>query len=528
MPGTKIEEIAAWAAGTELSDVPEATVARARLQRANTIAAARAGTSSGPVKRLRSAVLGNESEGQCSVIGASQKLAAPEATYANAAASIAHDWDDYLYMGHTGHSSVWASQAVSETSGVDDETALLAQILANELSARIGAALVIGPHNGQFWSSIHCAGAAIAAGKSMGLDEGKLAHAVATALYQPPYGLWPGFMGPDTKVLTAAEPAAQGVRAAFLAAEGFTGPLDVIENPGGLMTAFSFQPRPQQLEAFGDVWLTDTLAFKPYPGCAYLQTSVDAMLRLIEEHKIGADQVDSVEVETSLITTGMEGLSQPAKITAVKVNFSVRLSLAVALVAGRLTPAELDTDWLSKNSDAIKKLAERINLRHGWDMTFSLLYGLAAGFDLTSEARSIPVRRLPQIRQRMSNVGMTELGIQINDFYRLIVHPRVRAYLIGQLSPRKVPRLLRRGNGNQGSLADFDTASFKLNFPAKVTVRLTDGSVLSASGSHLGATGSSYAEARDVVEKKWIETGGSEEDFATLVKERSAVGKKGS
>ena len=517
MPTTKIEEIAGWAASAELSDVPEATVARARLQRANTIAAARAGASSGPVERLRSAVHGLEAEGACSVIGTSFCLTAPMATYTNAAASIAHDWDDYLYMGHTGHSSVWASHAVSEEVKADGDTALLAQILANEMSARLGAALVIGPHNGQFWSSIHCAGAAMAAGKVMGLDEGRLAHAIATALYQPPYGLWPGFMGPDTKVLTAAEPAAQGVRAAFLAAEGFTGPLDVIENPGGLMTSLSFQPRPRQLEAFGDVWLTDTLAFKPYPGCAYLQTSVDAMLRLIEEHKIGADQVDSVEVETSLITTGMEGLSRPAKITAVKVNFSVKLSLAVALVAGRLTPAELDTDWLFKNSDAIGKLADRINLRHGWDMTFNLLYGLAAGFDLVSDVRSIPVRRLPQIRQRMSDVGMAELGIQLNDIFRLIVHPRVRAYLIGQLSPRKVPRLLKRGNGSSGSLEEFDTSSFRLNFPAKVTVRLTDGSVLSASGSHPGASGSSYAEARDVVEKKWIETGGSEEDFAALV-----------
>ncbi len=525
MPITKIEEIAAWAVGTKLSDVPEATVARARLQRANTIAAARGGTSSRPVKRLRSAVLGNESEGPCSVVGTSQKLAAPEATYANAAASIAHDWDDYLYMGHTGHSSVWASQAASEAFGADGETSLLAQILANELSARIGAALVIGPHNGQFWSSIHCAGAAMAAGKSIGLDQGKLAHAIATALYQPPYGLWPGFMGPDTKVLTAAEPAAQGVRAAFLAAEGFTGPLDVIEHPGGLMTAFSFLPRPQQLEAFGDVWLTDTLAFKPYPGCAYLQTAVDALTRLIEEHDFGVDQVDSLDVETSLITTGMEEMSKGHEITSVTVNFSVRLSLAVMLVAGKLSPEELDTEWLAENTDAIKKIADRIHTRQAWDMTFSLLYGLAAGFDLASEARSISVRRLPQIRQRMSDVGMTELGVQISDIYRLIVHQRVRAYLINQLSPRNVPRLLRRGNGSDGSLADFNTSSFRLNFPAKVTVRLTDGSVLTASGSHPGASGSSYDEARKVVEKKWIDTGGSANEFAALVDRKSVAGK---
>ena len=70
---------------------------------------------------------------------------------------------------------------------------------------------------------------------ALGLDAERTAHALAIALYQPPYGLWPGFMGPQTKLLTAAEPAAAGARAALLAAEGVTGALDVIEHPRGLL-----------------------------------------------------------------------------------------------------------------------------------------------------------------------------------------------------------------------------------------------------------------------------------------------------
>ena len=74
----------------------------------------------------------------------------------------------------------------------------------NEVGGRLGAALFLGPHNGQFWSSIHCGSASVAAGVALGLDAERLAHALAIALYQPPYGLWPGFMGPDSKLLTAA------------------------------------------------------------------------------------------------------------------------------------------------------------------------------------------------------------------------------------------------------------------------------------------------------------------------------------
>src|SRR5207245_8633309 len=141
--------------------------------------------------------------------------------YAGAAASVAHDWDDYLFMGHTGHSSVWVARALAG----EPDTALRAQIAGNEVAGRLGAALLLGPHNGQFWSAIHCASAAAAAGVAMGLEGERVAHAIAIALYQPPYGLWPGFMGPDTKLLTAAEPAVQGARAAMLAAGGVDGPL---------------------------------------------------------------------------------------------------------------------------------------------------------------------------------------------------------------------------------------------------------------------------------------------------------------
>src|SRR5205823_10059793 len=123
--------------------------------------------------------------------------------YRGAAASIAHDWDDYLYMGHTGHSAVWAARALTD----DPDRALAAQVAGNELAGRLGAALFLGPHNGQFWSSIHCASAAAAAGVALRLDERQLAHALAISLYQPPYGLWPGFMGPGSKLLTAAQPA---------------------------------------------------------------------------------------------------------------------------------------------------------------------------------------------------------------------------------------------------------------------------------------------------------------------------------
>ena len=58
--------------------------------------------------------------------------------FAGAAASIAHDWDDYLYMGHTGHSAVWTARAFAPD---DAERRFAAQVAGNEVAGRLGAAL---------------------------------------------------------------------------------------------------------------------------------------------------------------------------------------------------------------------------------------------------------------------------------------------------------------------------------------------------------------------------------------------------
>ena len=106
------ESAGSWAASLGLGDVPERVRERARLQTESILAAGRAGAAA----------------------AAPMAAVAPEGrlgeVYTGAAASIAHDWDDYLFMGHTGHSSVWVARAFAE----DADTALRAQIAGNEVA----------------------------------------------------------------------------------------------------------------------------------------------------------------------------------------------------------------------------------------------------------------------------------------------------------------------------------------------------------------------------------------------------------
>ncbi|MFL5893800.1 MAG: MmgE/PrpD family protein [Thermoleophilaceae bacterium] len=484
--GTTIQRFADFAANLRLEDVPDDVAERARLQAMNTVSGALAGAGAASVERLREATAHWAAPGPSGVVGTGDEWEPAAAAYANAAASIAHDWDDYLYMGHTGHSAVWAARAVGDATGADNDDVLAAQIAANEIEGRLGAALFIGPHNGQFWSSIHCAGAAAAAGRVRGLDAEQIAHAIAIALYQPPFGLWPGFMGPDTKLLTAAEPVANGVRAAILAASGFTGPLDVVESPRGFLAHFSYAPRPSMLDGLGDRWLTNTLAYKEHPGCAYLQAAVEAALRLREENGVEPGDIARIDVRAGWLTTSMEKLAAGEPLTAVRVNFSVALSVAVALIAGRLTHEELADDWLAEREDDLRDLATRVFLTHDWDLTMQTIRGAWS----PDAIKDIPLRRLTGLRRRMQETGMDEIGIGLSDLREIIKRTDGGA-LTG---------LFRRPNSQ---LPTPNPANPRMTFPCNVAIRLRSGGVLETDGRERGSCGSPLPEQQAVVAAKF-------------------------
>lgn len=468
---TICEEIGGWAASLRPEDLPASVRERAELQ-ALSIAAGRAA--------------GEEA-------AAPFAAAAPDGpvgdVYRSAVASIVHDWDDYLFMGHTGHSAVPAAAAFA----ADAERALLAQVAANEVAGRLGAALFLGPHNGQFWASIHCASAALAASVGLGLDAESTAHALAIALYQPPYGMWPGFMGPQSKLLTAAEPAAVGARAALLAADGVTGALDVIEHPRGVLASLSFAPRPAMFGGLGRVWLTDTLAYKRLPGCAYLQSVGEAALAAGGEAK----DVAAVTIEAGWLTCEMEELGRGPDLTPIRVNFSAALTTAIALLAGRFTPAELSPAWLAAKEAEIRALAARVDVVHDPSLTALTLRG-------TLEAGASPnlgLRDLLRIRRRLGDANMDGANPAPAVLGALRADRGLRRHLGRALRGRLADR-----SGDSGIDA-LDTAAVRMTFPARLRIRLRDGSTRVVEGSEPGSCGRSLTEQRAVVEERLVVAG---------------------
>ncbi len=461
--GRTVERICDWAAGLSLDAVPPRALALCRAQRASVLGAVAASLDDPAARRLVDAVLAGAPDGPAPVAGRERRVRAEEAVYATAALSIALDFDDYGLFGHSGHSAVLVPALLAHETGAEPARVIEAQAVANEVALRLGGACLLGPLNGQLWSFIHAAASALAAGRLLGLDERRLAHALAIALYQAPRPTVPGFMAPDSKLLTASDPAVTGLRAARLARAGVTGPLDVLDHPQGFLGAFAFAPLGSLLtHQLGRGWATETLCVKPYPGCAYVDTTLDAVLSM---ELPPAQDIASIDVEAGLLTCGMDGMSRHyargGTPTPVTVTFSVPWNVAIAVVAGRVTPDEVRPAWLRAHARELEAIVSRVRVRHSWELTERTLDAVAPLLSPRAVAARIGPGRLlsalAAMRREHRSVPLS--GRDAASFVRWVA---------------------TAGQGVQGFWDPEALARFRMALPARVTVRTRAGRELCA------------------------------------------------
>jgi 2-methylcitrate dehydratase PrpD len=144
-------------------------------------------------------------------------------------------------------------------------------------------------------------GAVAAAARLRGLAPGQLANALGIAASSAA-GLF-AFVngGGDIKRLHAGHAAREGLQAALLAEQGIEGPPDVIEARDGFMQAFAFgradKARAIALPPTVPFGITDCY-IKPYPCCRHIQPAVEALMGLLGDEKITADEVQRIDVAT--------------------------------------------------------------------------------------------------------------------------------------------------------------------------------------------------------------------------------------
>jgi 2-methylcitrate dehydratase PrpD len=365
---TATKDTAAFAVGLRYEDIPERIHAKTKAQILSVLGASHAGRhSEGAVSALETArTWGSGDEAVAWLSG--QRLPRHSAIFANACASVSFDFDDYVFAGHTGHSAVCTSFAYGELNASSGKDVLAAITVGNEVGARLGASLLFGPQNGQMWSYIHVLEAACIVSRFLGLDAARTANAIGIAFTQPPYALMPAFMGPDSKLLIPSSTTVEGCRAAELASHGWTGNTEILEDRQGFLRKFNADNLGWMLSGYGDAWLSDTMTIKVVPGCAYIDTAIDAFVEMDPSR----DEIERIDVRCGVLTSGMEAFSSMYRteghLAPISINFSVALSIGLILVAGSLRPEFLSHAYIDAHRDEIEEAASLVTVTHDADL----------------------------------------------------------------------------------------------------------------------------------------------------------------
>lgn len=368
------QAIADWSSSVRFEDIPERIHPRTKAQILSVLGAIHAGRHSEGAVSAHEVACSWGSGDEATVFLTGEKLPHLNAIFANACASVSFDFDDYVFAGHTGHSAVCAALAYAELEGSSGRDLLSAITVGNEVGGRLGASLLFGPHNGQMWSYIHVLEGACVASRFLRLDPSRTANAIGVAFTQPPFPLMPAFMGPDSKLLIPASTTVDGCRAAELAARGWTGNKGILEDHQGFLRRFNETNLGWILSGFGEAWLSDTLTYKVVPGCAYIDTAVDAFAEIARAFESDrgrrptADDVEAVDVRCGLFTSGMETFStmyrSAERLEPISINFSVALSIGLMLQSGSLEPRSLSHKYLDANREAIEAAASKVTVQH--------------------------------------------------------------------------------------------------------------------------------------------------------------------
>jgi 2-methylcitrate dehydratase PrpD len=236
---------------------------------------------------VASALSGWDDDGPCTVIGHQQKLNAAGAAFVNGTAAHGEDFDDTFEGGpvHAGAVIVPAVLAACERHNPDGRMALIGIAVGTEVLCRLSLVVPKAVHKAGFHPTaiFGAMGAAAGVGVALGLNARQIVDALGIAgsmaggiIEYLAEGAW-------TKRLHAGWAAQSGIRAVLLARAGFVGPRTVLEGVHGLFHGFAHTTKGDYdaLTAdFGTRWVTDTLAFKPYPCGTMAQPYIDCARRL--------------------------------------------------------------------------------------------------------------------------------------------------------------------------------------------------------------------------------------------------------
>lgn len=286
---------------------------------------------------------------ECGILGGGIQTSLLNAALANGTSCHSQELESIgLYTGSNPMTNIPVALSVAEKLNLPGKAVIEGTIIGLEVQTKLGMG---GP--GSFdrgFSSIPLygsMGAAATAGKMMQMTIQQLQNAFGIAIAQS--SGQQRQQGSMTHLLEAGIACRNGVTAAMLAKGGMTADPSLIEGERGFYELFCSGGRGYNQEdvlpALGNPFCVSGVFIKKYGCCFFNHRAMDALVQLIEEHKIRFEDVDSVQAEIPPFVANMLRFPEPQKGEDAK--FSLHQALGSILLDGKV-----DLPYLRPFSDA--------------------------------------------------------------------------------------------------------------------------------------------------------------------------------
>jgi 2-methylcitrate dehydratase PrpD len=440
--------LARFAVDLSHRQIPGEVIDRAKDCLLDTIAVAAYGSTKPWSRSVVKFIQDAGNRGKSTVIGEGWKAHATQATFANGVMAHAFELDNVRQPGagvHPGATAFLPALAIAEERQSDGKALLAAFVAGCEVMSRIGVAAGNSLEKRGFHAPglTGTFGAAVAAGRLLGLNERQMVNALGIA------GSYSGGLlefsrcqeGAMVKRLHLGKAAEGGVTAALLAGRGFAGPESILEGKFGFCRTFADSPNLSRLtHRLGQEFETLNICIKRCACHINAHAPIEALQRLREE--VGFQPGDVREI----VVAGIEKLVTHHAIYQPKdlmmAQYSIPFCIALSLYFDPTDPECFDEQRLQdkKLLAMMRKVRLKVDSeieQKGWDRAARVTVGLGS-------------------RQRHSKLVVHFKGTPQNPLSRSEVEEKARKLTHAIFSEAKLERVVE-AVGNLEKIEDVSS-----------------------------------------------------------------------
>ncbi len=344
------KRLAGFISETKYTDLPHEAIESVKNVMLNFIGTTFAGSTQEGCEALVKQVKNWGGRPESTILVYGGKVPAYNAVMANAYMARALDVDDSMFPGmHVGASTAATALAISEKiGGCSGKEFLTVLALGHETAARMNAAAEYDGFDPTGISTVF--GAAAVAGKLLKLNPEQMLNCLAIGFNRSAGSFQSNIDGTLSIRAIQGFSAQSGVIAAELARAGITGPGNFIEGIYGFLHLYGRDKHTADeiINKLGQRYLfARNIVFKRHPSCACTEGSTDAILSIMQEQGVTAEDIERIDITASpyafkLVGHEFEMGNNPRSAA----QFNIKYCVASALIRGKSSLKYFEVDQI--------------------------------------------------------------------------------------------------------------------------------------------------------------------------------------